>query len=186
MSSGPHGPASSVSSWQEDFEFRQRDFPAWESRWVERYESDFIGDAWSRGTQSDDLDYEDLRVSGLRLENKRRRGRKQTLREPLLEQIAQDAELRRGRNAFPSWGEWARMPRPARSPMSIGTSADLRNFQEMRWEALRRECCARGLYFEGPRSELIRRILDDVDFREREAASRVRLAGLSMSFPPSA
>ena len=172
-SSGSNGPASQASSWQADFELRQRDPAAWERRWSDRYELDFTGDATSRGVQVDELRYEDLRVPGLVAENIRRRGPQARSRAPLLEQIAQDVAAGRGRRmGVPSDVNWAFMPRPARRPVSAGASADLRDFREMRMEALARECHIRGLSVVGLRHVLLRRVLDDVEENERSAARR--------------
>ena len=54
--------------------------------------------------------------------------------------------------------------------MSAGASADLRDFREMRMEALVRECHIRGLSVVGLRHVLLRRVLDDVEDNERSAA----------------
>jgi hypothetical protein len=68
------------------------------------------------------------------------------------------------------------MPLPARRGRSVGTAADLRDFPEMRFEALQRECRIRGLASHGLRHQVLSRVQADVEDREREAARSASVA----------
>ena len=128
------------------------------------------------GTQCDTLSYADLRVPGLVAENARRRGPGLERREALLEQLArdvarlQDESWRPGHLGQPAF---AQTPRPARRGRSVGVSADRRDFHQMRFDALQWECRTRGLSLQGPRHDLLRRVLSDVERHEREVARSV-------------
>ena len=68
------------------------------------------------------------------------------------------------------------MPLPARRGRSVGNAADLRDFPEMRVEALQRECRIRGLASHGLRHQVLSRVQADVEDREREAARSASVA----------
>ena len=137
------------------------------------------GQAFSEGTHCDLLDYAELRVPGLAAENRSRRGPWANLRAPLLAQIRQSVERRQAESGRPGRGSdvaFAMPPRSARRGRSVGTSADLRDFEEMHVESLLRECRLRGLSVQGLRHDFLRRVQIDVELHERDAARSASLA----------
>ena len=171
-SPGSAGAASSSAARDEVSRLRQMNSDEWERQFDDRFPADRPGLAVSYGVQVDTMDYGDLRVPGLKHENTRRRGPHLELRGDLLAQIAQDVASReQQRCGRPSDAAHAAMPRPARRARSVGVSADRRDFNEFREDALKRECRARGLSIQGLRHVLLRRVEDDVELRAREGSN---------------
>ena len=176
-SSVPAGPASAASSWLGDFDRQQQEEFVRDVEFDAQHPPDRPGQAFSVGTFCDTLDYAALRVPGLTAENARRRGPHQDCRNPLLMQIERNVASREAEAHQLGQGSdvaHAEMPRPLRRGRSVGCAADLRDFPEMRVEALKEECRIRGLSVRGLRHEMLRRVLYDVEQQEVHAADRER------------